>query len=303
MNKKGRPITVERKEKICKQCHKKFILIYSDRSGIFCSKKCNTQFSRENSTHYRTKALALLPNECTYCEQKDKLIVHHLDSNFLNNDIENLQIVCTKCHAKIHKAEYLGNRFKIFKSNEIIRGIRMMLNGLRVNLKDENFRGTPERVLRSFYEIFEGQGADLKDKLKDIFSSSFPSEYNGLVIVDNMKVFSTCPHHLRDIEYVVDVGYISKNRALGLSKICRVVQLLARRLVLQESFTNDIAKIFMEYLGADGVMVVVKGKHNCMRMRGIEKPDSVTTTSSVMGTFRKDLGARQEFLSLVNHNR
>ncbi len=298
--KKGRKISVPRENKICKQCHKKFVWInYKDRSGLFCSHKCSVQFSRENSTQYRIKAFALLPNECFYCqEKKGKLLVHHKDKDFLNNDINNLQILCNSCHKKQHKHD--NSRFKQFKEGDILRGIRLILSGLRVDLKDPNFKGTPERVLRSYYEIFEGETKDLDKKLKEIFSASFPSEYDGLVIESKIKVFSTCPHHMRDIEYNIDVGYIStKGRALGLSKIARVAKLLARRLVLQETLTHEICDAFMKNLKADGVMVVVKGKHNCMRMRGIENPDSITTTSSVGGLFKTDKAARNEFLELT----
>ena len=295
-----RPRKIEIKKRVCVECSKDFDLLYSDRGGIFCSHKCFVSFSRKNSTNYRIKAFALLPNECFYCQENDKskLVVHHIDKNFLNNDIENLQILCNSCHRKQHKED--NSRFKKFKEAQILRGLRMILDGLRVNLKDENFKGTPERVLRSFYEIYSGQGADLQEQIKQIFSTSFPSDYSGMVMVKDIKCFSTCPHHLRDIEYSVDVGYIStKGKMLGLSKIARLVEILAQRLVLQETFTHDIVKYMMKFLQPEGVMVVVKGKHNCMRMRGIKNPDALTTTSSVEGIYKTDVAARQEFLSLT----
>lgn len=298
--KKGRPKSIRIYKRLCKQCHKMFDFTdYGDRSGLFCSHKCFIDFKRENSTNYRIKAFKLLSNECSHCGEKNrkKLLVHHKNRDFLNNDVNNLEIVCIKCHSTIHKGE--NSRFLKFKDSQIVRGVRLILDGLRVNLKDENFIGTPERVLRSFHELFEGQGSDISKQLDDIFSASFPSEYSGIVIVDKIKVFSMCPHHLLPVEYVIDVGYISKHKMIGISKLPRVVELLSRRLVLQESLTNDIVEVLTKRLNADGVMCIVRGKHMCMRMRGIKKPDSDTVTSSVSGVFKKDLGARQEFLSLI----
>ncbi len=298
----GRPKTRIIQTRVCKQCNKSFDYFSADRSGMFCNHKCYLQFSRENSTNYRIKAFALLPNECFYCQgtEKGKLLVHHIDKDWLNNDIENLQILCTNCHRKQHKGD--NSRFKKFKEGDILRGIRLILSGLRVDLKDENFKGTPERVLRSYYELFEG--IDSEKELEELFSESFPSNYEGMIIVDPIICFSMCPHHLLQIEYEINIAYIAEpsqhRKMLGLSKIARIAQLLSRRLVLQESLTHDIASAFMKNLNANGVMVVVKGKHNCMRTRGINKPESKTITSTVRGTFEKDSNARLEFLALVN---
>jgi GTP cyclohydrolase I len=184
-----------------------------------------------------------------------------------------------------------------FKDEQIIQGWKLILDGLRLDLKDANFKGTPERILRSYYEIF--QGLNSEEEIKKLFLTSFPSNYKGMVIVDNIKCFSVCPHHLLTVEYKVHVGYISENKMIGISKLPRLVQLLARRPVLQETFTEDISKILMDNLKAEGVMVMVYGMHNCMRIRGIEKPDAVTITSSIKGIFEEHV-VREEFMSLVN---
>jgi len=184
-----------------------------------------------------------------------------------------------------------------FKDEQIIQGWKLILDGLRLDLKDANFKGTPERILRSYYEIF--QGIDSEEEIKKLFLTSFPSNYKGMVIVDNIKCFSQCPHHFQTVEYNVHVGYISENKMIGISKLPRLVQLLARRPILQETFTEDISKILMANLKAEGVMVMVYGKHNCMRTRGIEKPDSVTITSSIKGIFEEHV-VREEFMSLVH---
>ena len=287
---------------ICKQCHKEFVFNLAG-PRLFCSKECHYSFKRENSNDYRVKALALLPNECFYCLKKEKLNVHHLDHDFLNNDIENLRILCSKCHRKQHGNNALLRQNK-FKEGNILAGLRMILDGLRVDLRSEQFEGTPERVLRSYYEMFEGIGAE--EEIKELFSAVFPSDYSGIIINEPVKCFSMCPHHLLPIEYDITIGYISEPKQqrmmLGISKLARVVQLLSRRLVLQETVTEDIASVFMKHLNANGVMVVVRGKHMCMRMRGINKPGTVTITSSVKGVFEKDSTARMEFLELIKNN-
>lgn len=298
----GHPRVLPIREMTCKQCSEKFSWSMSDRSGLFCSRSCYLKFVKENSSSYRIKAFALLPNECFYCLEKDKskLQVHHKNRDFLDNDIENLVIVCNKCHSKQHRGEAQKSRFSKFKDGQILRGVRLVLDGLRVSLKDQHFIGTPERVLRSYYELLEGR--DSEKEMASIFSESFPSTYEGMVILDPVKCFSICPHHLLPIEYDVNIGYISKKgsgKTLGLSKLARVVKLLAKDFIIQENFTQGIIETFKDHLKVSGVMVIVYGKHMCMRMRGIEQPDSTTITSSVFGIFDKDTEARQEFLALV----
>ena len=185
---------------------------------------------------------------------------------------------------------------KKFKDAQIIEGWKMILEGLRLDLKDENLKDTPERILRSYYEIF--QGINNEEAIEKLFLTSFPSDYAGIVLVDNIKCFSMCPHHFLPVEYKVHVGYISKNKMIGISKLPRLVQLLARKPILQESFTEEICKVLMENLKAEGVMVIVYGQHNCMRMRGIQKPEATTITSSIQGVFEQP-EVRAEFMKLV----
>lgn len=295
-------------KRVCKQCSKRFIWTVlkqgATTSGLFCSHKCWIQFKRENANDYRIKAFALLSNECFYCEKKDRntLQVHHIDKDSFNNDIENLRIVCTTCHKKQH-SDSIKLRLNKFKEGQILRGVRLILDGLRVNLKDQNFVGTPQRVLRSYYELFEGVGAE--KEIDELFHSAFPSNYKGIVLERDIKTSSMCPHHLLPIEYSVDIGYISeRGKMLGLSKLSRLVKLLAHRLVLQETFTQDVVNNLTQFLHADGAIAVVKGKHMCMSIRGVNMPSVLTITSAITGVFRDvKKGARQEFLQLINsHN-
>jgi GTP cyclohydrolase I len=299
--KKGRPDIIPEKEKQCKQCHKTFMHKYNDRMGLFCSQKCYLDFSKENATNYRIKAFSLLPNECFYCaeENKKKLLVHHKDRNFLNNDIDNLQIICRRCHAKEHKNECLDGRFKQFKDGQILRGLRMVLSGLRLNLDDPNFKETPQRILRSYYEMFDGLNSE--DEVDTILSTSFPTDYDGMIIESPIRCYSMCPHHFLPVVYDVSIGYVPKKGGLGLSKLPRIVELLAKAPKLQEDFTKQIVNKLEQSISPLGVMVVVKGEHFCMQMRGIKKPGCTTTTSSFMGVFEKP-EVREEFIQLTEHN-
>lgn len=182
---------------------------------------------------------------------------------------------------------------------------KKFLEELGTDLTDPNFKDTPKRVVKAINEMIKFEDAYLlKTELDSIFSKSFPSTYNGMVIIDNIKSKSMCPHHMLPVKYVVDVGYISKGgKAIGISKLPRLVKMLAKRRILQESYTDEIAKTLSDRLKADGVMCVVRGDHSCMTCRGTNETDASTITSSVYGIFKKDLGARQEFLSLINNRK
>lgn len=176
--------------------------------------------------------------------------------------------------------------------------IEKVLYALDIDLKDENFKDTPKRVAKAFQEILRYQHTgDLKTHLESILIKSFPTEYKGIVAQKAIKAISMCPHHMQPIQYEVDIGYIADRKALGLSKIVRIVTALASRMVLQETFTEDIASVFHDELQTEGVIVIVRGKHGCMTNRGV-KQDVITTTSSIRGIFEDDIALRQEFLTL-----
>lgn len=180
----------------------------------------------------------------------------------------------------------------------IADGVKIILSALGVDLTDENFTDTPNRVAKAFTEILSGQNeADLESQKQKIFSKSFPTTYKGIVAQKHIKAIGMCPHHLQPIKYDIDLGYIANKQAVGLSKLARVTKLLAGRLVLQESLTQDILDIFVKELKPAGVMVIVRGEHGCMSNRGISQ-NIITTTSSISGIFEKDIAARQEFLTL-----
>jgi GTP cyclohydrolase IA len=188
---------------------------------------------------------------------------------------------------------------------KILRGTELVLEGLGADIEnDENYKETPMRVLKAYRETLEGHFLDMDEKLSQIFSKSFPSTYKGIIAEKNIKCFSMCPHHMQVVEYNVSVGYISDNKKgkmAGLSKLPRAIKFLAKRMELQETFTQNIVDAIMKHLNASGSMVIVKGKHNCMRVRGVEQIDCETITSSVAGLFSSNPPAREEFLSLINN--
>lgn len=179
---------------------------------------------------------------------------------------------------------------------KIKQGWEIVLDGLGLSLDDPNLKDTPARMARSYAELFRNIG---KKDWADLFKCSFPSNYSGLVMVDNVRCFGMCPHHFLPVEYTVTVGYVSTERMIGISKLARIVEEMSKEPILQETLTENIAHTIQTELGAVGVMVVVRGMHYCMRMRGVKKADSVTVTSSVKGDFEKNPALRQEFMSLI----
>lgn len=184
------------------------------------------------------------------------------------------------------------------KQVAIEAAVAQILLALRVSPTDENFKGTPGRVARMYLEMFAGVNDIDKGAIEAILSMRFPSNYSGIVVHNDLLVFSMCPHHLLSVEYSISLAYISPI-TVGLSKIPRVVELLAKRPVLQETLTEDIAIVINTYLNATGVIVVVRGKHSCMRTRGVRTLSDVVVTSSLKGLFHSDPAAKAEVFQLL----
>ena len=154
---------------------------------------------------------------------------------------------------------------------------------------------TPDRIARMCAELFGG----LTQTAAEPLAKRFPVDENNLVMEKDITFYSVCEHHLLPFYGKCAIGYISKGKVLGISKLARIVDMFARRLQIQERMTEEIANAIMTEAKAEGVGVVIKAKHLCMMMRGVEKQNSEMTTSAVLGTFRTDEKVRQEFLSLI----
>jgi GTP cyclohydrolase I len=155
---------------------------------------------------------------------------------------------------------------------------------------------TPERAAKAWEFLTAGYDQDLEEIVNDAI---FPSTCKDMVIVKNIEFYSLCEHHLLPFIGKCHVGYIPKNKVLGVSKIARITELYARRLQIQETLTHQIAVAIEKVTDAIGVAVVMEAKHLCMMMRGVEKQNSEMTTSAMLGAFRDKAQTRGEFLSLI----
>jgi len=160
----------------------------------------------------------------------------------------------------------------------------------------EGLLDTPDRVEKSLRYLTRGYGQTLEEVVN---GALFEAESDDMVIVRDIEFFSLCEHHMLPFFGKCHVGYIPKGRIIGVSKVARLVDMFARRLQVQERLTKQISEALMNILGAEGVGVVIEAQHLCMQMRGVEKQHSVMTTSSMVGSFRRELATRNEFTRLI----
>lgn len=161
----------------------------------------------------------------------------------------------------------------------------------------EGLLRTPDRIARAYEELLSGYRAD---PVKLINGAVFNVEYDDMVIVRDIEFYSLCEHHMLPFFGHAHVAYISNSKVIGLSKIPRIVDMFARRLQVQERLTGEIAEAIAGVLAPHGVGVVVEAYHLCMMMRGVEKQNSKTITSALLGCFRDDARTRDEFLRLAH---
>ncbi|HTV00825.1 MAG TPA: GTP cyclohydrolase I FolE [Luteitalea sp.] len=174
--------------------------------------------------------------------------------------------------------------------------IKSLLEQLGEDPSREGLQKTPERVEKSLRFLTSGYGADVDDILN---GALFTVDYSEMVIVKDIDFYSLCEHHLLPFFGKCHVAYIPRTQVIGLSKIPRLVDVFSRRLQVQERLTNEIAECIREKVDPLGVGVIMQGTHLCMAMRGVEKQNSSTVTSAMLGTFRSDARTRGEFLQLV----
>lgn len=188
------------------------------------------------------------------------------------------------------------DQYNAVVTESIAQKYKTILTELGEDTEREGLLKTPERVAKSLQFLTHGYNLDPKAILN---SAKFREEYKQMVIVKDIEIYSLCEHHLLPFFGKAHVAYIPNNYIVGLSKIPRVVDAYARRLQVQERLTTEIRDIIQETLDPLGVAVVIEATHLCMQMRGIQKQNSVTTTSAFTGEFEKDR-TRSEFISLIN---
>lgn len=181
-------------------------------------------------------------------------------------------------------------------NTSIAEHYREILVGVGENPEREGLLDTPQRAAKAMQYLCSGYTISLEDLIN---GALFESQNDEMVIVRDIELYSLCEHHLLPFIGKAHVAYIPTGRVLGLSKVARVVDMFARRLQIQENLTKQIADAIAHITDAAGVAVVIEAKHMCMMMRGVEKQNSVMTTSVMLGAFRESSATRLEFLQLI----
>ncbi len=171
-----------------------------------------------------------------------------------------------------------------------------MLDALGEDPKREGLLQTPHRVEKAMRFLTSGYQTDIA---KIVNKAIFEVKYDEMVIVKDIEFFSMCEHHMLPFYGKMHVAYLAKNKVIGLSKLPRIVNAFARRLQIQERLTQQVAQCIQDHLDPLGVGVVVEAQHFCMMMRGVEKQQSSTVTSAMLGAFRDNKETRDEFLALI----
>ena len=181
-------------------------------------------------------------------------------------------------------------------SQPLSQQYREILVGLGENPEREGLLDTPKRAAKAMQYLCHGYQQSLDEIVN---GALFESDNDEMVIVKDIELYSLCEHHLLPFIGKAHVAYIPTGKVLGLSKVARIVDMYARRLQIQENLTKQIADAIQRVTNAAGVAVVIEAKHMCMMMRGVEKQNSVMTSSVMLGAFRESSPTRHEFLQLI----
>jgi len=177
--------------------------------------------------------------------------------------------------------------------------VRELLLEIGEDPEREGLVDTPKRVAAAYDFLTSGYRTNPEDVINNAI---FESHANNMIIVRNIEIYSLCEHHMLPFYGQCHIGYIASGKVLGVSKLARIANVFARRLQIQERLTAQIANEIREAVNPEGVGVVMECRHLCMMMRGVEKQNSVMTTSSVLGSFRCDPATRAEFMNLIPHD-
>lgn len=189
----------------------------------------------------------------------------------------------------------------MFNEAKIKTAVASIIEAIGEDPNREGLVGTPERVAEMYAELFMGLGKDPKEEL----TVGFEIGHREMVVLRDIPFYSMCEHHLLPFYGVAHIGYIpnKEGRIVGISKLARVVEIIAKRPQIQERMTTQIADAIDEAIKPEGVAVVIQAEHLCMIMRGIKKPGSNVITSAIRGLFRRRADSRAEFFSLIQGNK
>ncbi len=184
-----------------------------------------------------------------------------------------------------------------------IERVAALVNELLLEMgEDPNREGllkTPDRFAKAMAFLTRGYHQNLEEIINNAI---FQAECNNMIIMRDIELYSLCEHHMLPFFGRAHIGYIARDKVIGLSKIARIVEYYSRRLQIQERLTAQIARAIMDHTNAEGVGVALECRHLCTMMRGVEKQNSVMTTSSVLGSFHDDEITRHEFMQLINRD-
>ena len=203
------------------------------------------------------------------------------------------------------KIEKISNLKKIkstkVSENQALESVKTLIRWAGDNPEREGLKETPKRVIKSYKDFFSGYNSDPREILSKKFKEV--DGYDEIIILKNIRLESHCEHHMVPFIGTAHVGYLPKNKVVGLSKLARLVEAFAKRLQIQEKLTAQIANAIDEVLQPRGVGVIIEASHLCVGTRGIHKPDAKMVTSRMLGSFRNDQATRKEFLDLVGFNK
>ena len=185
------------------------------------------------------------------------------------------------------------------KRKKLEANTRNLLELLGEDPNREGLMNTPKRVAKAWDFLTKGYNENLDDLINNAI---FEGESKDMVIVKNIEFYSLCEHHMIPFYGKAHIGYIPDGKIIVLSKLSRITDLFAQRLQVQERLTNQIAQCLQEVLNPRGVAVVLEGKHFCMLSRGVQKQNSIATSSAMLGIFREEESTRNEFLKLIQMN-
>lgn len=222
------------------------------------------------------------------------------DLVFDNNDSENL-VCLRKARRKFSENDYQRdfqekNDSRKDLVNSISNNYREILSAIGEDPSRQGLLKTPERAAKAMLYFTKGY----EDNISSILNNAiFTEDHDEMVVVKDIEMFSLCEHHLVPFIGKVSIGYLPNKRIVGLSKLARIVEVFSRRLQVQERLTKQIAVALTKAIDPSGVGVIIEATHMCMVMRGVQKINAKTITSTMLGTFREDPKTREEFLTLV----
>ena len=226
-----------------------------------------------------------------------RLVVHEKNLQTIPK-IEEYILCCSSCHKKIHWEMKKSITTQEQNFRKILRVVKELLKTLEIDILDDNFLETPRRF-GSVLAEFSGLGIDFDMELEEIHNAIFEHNGEGIIVDSHIRAYGLCPHHLLPVQYDISLAYLPKGYAIGVSKLNRLCNLLAKKLQLQEHYTSEIVESLVAYLKTPDVAVITKGIHMCMRMRGVKDQHSTILVSEMRGEFRSDQSLKMELLSLL----